>query len=114
MIVPIPYVHAGMGAGCVIFSLPLILRKVPMNPAYGIRMQKAFVSQDNWYALNAFGGKLFLGAGLLLMFFAWIYQDRAPQPTSLWAPVFLIAPLAVSIIPIAFLLNLFARSLPDR
>ncbi len=114
MIVPIPYVHAGMGVGCVIFSLPLILGKVPMNPAYGIRMRKAFASPHNWYSLNAFGGKLFLGAGLLLILFSFISQDRAPQPTSIWAPVFLMAPLAVAIIPIAILLNAFARSLPDR
>jgi SdpI/YfhL protein family len=114
MIVPIPYVHVGVGVACAIFSLPLILKKVPMNPAYGIRMRKAFVSPNNWYALNAFGGKLFFGVGLLLILFGLLSQDMAPQPTSIWAPVFLIVPLAVAIIPVAILLNVFARQLPDK
>jgi SdpI/YfhL protein family len=112
--VPIPYVHAGMGLGCVLFSLPLILKKVPMNPAYGIRMRKAFVSPQNWYALNAFGGKVFLGAGLLLFLFGCLSREMAPPPTSAWAPVFLVAPLAAAALPIALLLRLFARRLPDR
>ena len=114
MTVPIPYVHVGLGAALAAFSLPLILKKVPMNPAYGIRLPKAFVSQSNWYALNAFGGKLFLGAGLLLMAFGLGSRDLAPPPTSPWAPVFLIAPLAVAIIPIVIALMIFARRLPDR
>ena len=52
MIVPIPYVHLAMGLVSSLLSIPLILRKVPMNRAYGFRLKKAFVSENNWYALN--------------------------------------------------------------
>ena len=112
MIVPIPYVHAGMGLLCIILSLPLILKRIPMNHAFGIRVQKAFISQQNWYAINAFGGKLILGFGLFLLGFSYLSKDLAPSPTSIWAPVFLITPLVI-IIPIAIFINAFARRLPD-
>ena len=113
MIVPIPYVHAGMGLLCTIFSLPLILKKVPMNRAFGIRIQKAFVSQDNWYTLNAFGGKLFFGFGLFLLGFSYLSQGLAPFPTSIWAPIFLIAPL-VTLLPVVFFIKIFANHMPDH
>ena len=38
--------------------LPLIYRKVPMNHLYGIRIPLAFVSNERWYAINEYGGRL--------------------------------------------------------
>lgn len=113
MIVPIPYVHIGLGLLSVIIAIPLILKKVPMNRAVGIRVRKAFVSEANWYALNAFGGKLFLAFGLLLLGFGVLFQAQAPAPTSPWAPVYLIAPLAM-MVPVIMLIHSFARRLPDQ
>jgi hypothetical protein len=95
------------------FSIPLILRKVPMNRAYGIRTRKAFASESNWYAVNAYGGKLFLGLGLFLVAFGCFGGGLAPEPTSLWAPVFMIVPL-LALVPVFVLINAFARRLPDR
>lgn len=37
-------------------SLPLALRKVPMNRYYGVRTSVAFKSDQNWYEINAYGG----------------------------------------------------------
>ena len=28
-----------------------------MNPWYGVRIPKAFESEENWYKINAYGGK---------------------------------------------------------
>jgi hypothetical protein len=114
MLVPIPYVHVGMGLGAAIVSVPLILRMVPMNRAYGIRIRKAFVSPANWYAINAFAGKVMLVLGLLLMGFGLLAQDLAPPPSSPAAPLFLVAPLAVAILVGFVLIGGFARRLPDR
>lgn len=48
-------------------SLPLILEQVPPNKWYGVRIPKAFVSRENWYRINAYGGKaLALWSALLL------------------------------------------------
>ncbi len=113
MIVPIPYVHLGMGLVVSLVSLPLIMRKVPMNHAYGIRLRKAFVSERNWYEINAYGGRLLLVFGLFLLAVGSLGNDLAPPPTSPWAPVYLVVPL-LAIIPILILINAFARRLPDR
>jgi hypothetical protein len=40
-------------------SLPLLLRKVPMNDLYGIRIPAAFKSEQRWYDINAYGGRQF-------------------------------------------------------
>ena len=42
-------------------SLPLVLRKVPMNDFYGIRIPAAFESEQRWYDINAYGGRQFAG-----------------------------------------------------
>jgi hypothetical protein len=112
MIVPIPYVLAGLGLLLAIVSIPLVLKKVPMNRAYGIRIKKAFASQDNWYAVNNYGGKLLLAFGVFLLAFGVIGQGVAPAPTSPWAPVFLVAPLLV-MVPVIMLILAYARRLPD-
>ncbi|HWL54953.1 MAG TPA: SdpI family protein [Chthoniobacteraceae bacterium] len=45
-------------------SIPLILRKVPMNDSYGVRFPQAFKSQEAWYEINAYGGKMLLLSSL--------------------------------------------------
>jgi len=84
-----------------------------MNHMYGIRTRKAFISDSNWYELNAYGGKWLLVFGLFLAAFGYLGQDFAPPPTSLWAPVYMVAPMIV-IIPILLLINSFAHRLPGR
>ena len=44
MIVPAVFVHCGFGLLLAAFSLPLVLRRIPMNRAYGIRIREAFTS----------------------------------------------------------------------
>jgi uncharacterized membrane protein len=39
-------------------SLPLILNKIPPNKWYGVRIPKAFHSDENWYQINQYGGKV--------------------------------------------------------
>src|SRR3954467_10461069 len=41
-----------------LISLPLVYRKIPMNGAYGIRIRGAFESDQRWYDINAYGGRL--------------------------------------------------------
>jgi hypothetical protein len=47
-----------LGVFIVGFSLPLAYRKVPMNGIYGVRIPAAFRSEQNWYDINAYGGRL--------------------------------------------------------
>src|SRR5260370_18107000 len=95
MIVPAVFVHCGFGLLLVAFSLPLALRRVPMNRAYGIRIPEAFTSVARWYDINAYGGRLFLGYGVLLAAFGLLARGMAPPKTSLWSPLFTFGPLLV-------------------
>lgn len=38
-------------------SVPLVKRKIPKNYIYGVRIYKAFESDENWYAINAYAGR---------------------------------------------------------
>ncbi len=110
MIPPI-VVHCGLGALLVVVSVPLVLRMVPMNRRYGIRIRKAFASESNWYEINAYGGKLLLAYGLALVAFGYLARDAAPPPTSPWTVVFVAGPLLV-VFPVLALIIAFARRLP--
>ena len=112
MIVPIQYVHLGLGILTAVFSLPLIYRKIPLNRAYGIRIRAAFASNDNWYSINEYGGKLFFVFGLFILCFSFLTWQYAPSPTSIWAPVYLVTPL-LAIIPLIMLINRYAKRLPQ-
>ncbi len=58
-------VHAGLlGA---LLSFLLIRRKVEPNRWLGIRIKQAFASEENWYRINAYGGRWMMYASLLLM-----------------------------------------------
>jgi uncharacterized membrane protein len=66
-------------------SVPLILRKVPPNPFYGLRTKATFSSHCVWYAANriagiwlAIAGIVWLGAGLLSPTLVGSQQDALP------------------------------------
>jgi uncharacterized membrane protein len=63
--------------GCAIFILltPLYLGKVKRNAVYGIRIRKAFESEENWYKINRYGAialmywaVLIIVAGVICLF----------------------------------------------
>src|SRR2546427_9177847 len=56
MIPPI-MVHCGVGLSTAGLAIPLVIRKVPMNRVYGVRIAKAFASDRDWYEINAYGGE---------------------------------------------------------
>src|SRR6266700_2514295 len=47
-------------------AVPLIRRKVKMNPWYGIRIRAAFESDERWFDINHYGGWLFLVWGMTI------------------------------------------------
>lgn len=57
-----------LGAVTLLLTLPLMLRMVPMNKFYGFRTKAAFQSQENWYEINARGGRMLaLGSAAILL-----------------------------------------------
>lgn len=66
-------------------SVPLILRKVPPNPFYGLRTRRTFSSRRIWYAANriagiwlTIAGTVWLGAGLLMPALVGSERDALP------------------------------------
>jgi hypothetical protein len=97
VIAPAVYVHCGFGSLLAAFSLPLVLRRVPMNRAYGIRIPETFTSDAHWLDINAYGGRLFLVYGLLLAAFGYLARNRAPAESSIWSPFFIVGPLILAL-----------------
>ena len=64
---PVVYIHLFVGALTIVASIPLILRKVKMNPYYGVRIPEAFTSEERWYEINRHGGRLLLAWGILIV-----------------------------------------------
>jgi len=50
-------INIGSALLIILISIPLIKRKIKMNYLYGVRINKSFESEENWYNINAYGGK---------------------------------------------------------
>jgi hypothetical protein len=111
VIIPIPYVLIGLGAVMIAVSVPLAVRMVPANRWYGVRTRKAFASEDNWYELNAYGGKLLAVYGGFLVLVGVVGLGVAPDPTSLWSPVLLVLPL-LPVVVVLLAIRARGRKLP--
>jgi uncharacterized membrane protein len=73
-----------------------------MNGFYGVRIPKSFVSDDNWYAINAYGGRVLAVAGAIISVVGLIILFR-PLTSEAAIVVAAVAPavvLVLSIIPV--------------
>jgi uncharacterized membrane protein len=66
-------------------SVPLIFRRIPPNPFYGLRTRRTFLSPRIWYAANrtagiwlTIAGIVWLAAGLLIPAIVGSQQDALP------------------------------------
>jgi len=104
-------VHIASGALVSVVAIPLILRLVPMNRLYGVRIPKAFASDRNWYDINAYGGWLLLVYGVMLIAFGFFFGAVAPDPRSIWSLPFVVGPMLL-ILPVLAMILAYARRLP--
>lgn len=63
---PMIVIHLVAAILAIAASMPLIRRKVKMNHWYGMRIPAAFESEDAWFDINQYGGRLFLVWGLVI------------------------------------------------
>jgi hypothetical protein len=56
-------------SGLLIFllAIPMILRRVPPNRLYGVRTKASFASDDDWYRINAIGGRYLAVSGIVIL-----------------------------------------------
>lgn len=97
-----------------VMALPLIQGKVKMNRVYGVRIKKAFVSNELWYKINSYGGRCLLAwsavlaiLGLVVFF---LPLGTREQPNEAMTLVVALAPLMVLVPCIAQILA-YARKL---
>jgi len=63
---PIVVIHLLASVLVISLSVPLIRRKVKMNHWYGVRIPASFVSDEAWYDINHYGGRLLFYWGLAI------------------------------------------------
>jgi hypothetical protein len=102
--------NVGTGLLFILISLPLLKGRIPMNHFYGMRIRRAFESDENWYRINRYGARqLILWSipviltGILALFIKFDDADNLPV-------LFLLAP-AVAAITSALITYRHARTL---
>lgn len=90
----------------ILISLPLLKGRVPMNHWYGFRMKQAFVSDDNWYAVNRYGAKQLIGWSVLLILFGVLTLFvQMPSPLR-------VLPLGITALAATIKTYAYAKTLP--
>lgn len=94
-----------------LLTLPLVRRRVPMNRLYGVRIPKAFTSEANWYAVNEYGGRQFLGYFAALAAVGGLFGILPFAPDRWYFWPLLLAPLWL-LVPVLWRVFAYARRLP--
>lgn len=92
-------------AGLMLFglSLPLALRLVPMNKVYGFRTAISMKSDENWYAVNAVGGRrLALWALPIIVLGAagWFIPEHYREAYARYSPFLVFGLVAIALISV--------------
>lgn len=94
-------------------AVPLIRGAVPPNRWYGVRIAKAFSSEENWYRLNRYGGTLLLQYGITIALVgATVLGFGIDDSTSPAVSLLLSFSPAILVIPMTVRLFRYARTLP--
>lgn len=104
---------------CIGVSIPLLKCRIKRNRWYGMRIRKAFVSEENWKKINEYGARAIiqwsmplLGMGLILSIAAFFISLRQAQNIT-WF-------LAPTLLSVFFILGaivqtwIWSRHLPDK
>lgn len=80
------------GLAIMALAVPLMLRRIPPNPLYGLRVPATFADPDVWYAANARSGRELLayGAAIVLFTLAFAPPRLAPDRFGLWLAVLML------------------------
>ena len=97
----------------VVIARPLIQRKIGPNPWFGIRIPAAFVSKENWYSINEYGGRLLRTTGILigLVGLAGLFCYRP-----IWWPAYDVVAGVLVVAPLIWMIvrcYAFAKTLPQ-
>jgi len=63
---PLAFIHLFVGLLMIAVCRPLVRRKIKMNHWYGIRIPAAFESEERWFEINEYGGRLLSRCGVVI------------------------------------------------
>jgi len=89
----------GCAALLVLVAVPLALRKIPRNIAYGFRTRATMASDEIWYEANAhFGRGLIVSTlcGTFVAYLVYVYQPFSPDAFLPVSILLLVAPGAIA------------------
>ena len=75
---PIHLILSGASLALVALAIPMVLRRVPPNPLYGLRVPATYADEWVWYEANAHSGRDLILLGVLLSIFA-LVLPRLPM-----------------------------------
>jgi uncharacterized membrane protein len=84
--------------------IPLARGKIPPNRYYGMRFPESFASDDAWYAINRYGGRLMIiwAIPILILGIAVLFLPITPQIAPLLVPVVLAMVLIPTILTMRY------------
>lgn len=92
-------IFAGTGALIMALSVPLMLRRVPPNGGYGLRVPATLKDEGVWYDANAASGRDLFAFGALLVLLAFVpraFGIGSPALEITWAVATLVGALVVA------------------
>ncbi|MBX7157610.1 MAG: SdpI family protein [Verrucomicrobiae bacterium] len=104
---------------CVATSIPLLKCRMRRNRWYGIRIRKAFVSEENWKMVNEYGARALIWWSIpvllvgLFLSLAAFFINFSQTPNIIWF-------LTPTLLSVAFILGaivqtlIWSRHLPDK
>ena len=99
-----------VGAVFLALSIPLVKNSVKMNYFYGVRIKKAFESEENWYKINNFAGKRLIFWSIILICIGILNYFIIIDKNSFLFDIFVLAP-GIIIIPWIIEIYVFANKL---
>ncbi len=89
---PLAIVYSIFALVIIGLSVPLIKKKIKMNQGYGIRIAEAFKSEERWFEINQYGGRLLLLWGIVIAITAVV---GLPLEKKYWIPYSHIATIII-------------------
>ena len=91
-----PLVNIGIALMIALLSIPLILRRIPMNSFYGVRFPESYKSNAAWYSINEYGGRALLFSAFPILIYGIWGQIERPSHYFITATILMVISIATA------------------
>jgi hypothetical protein len=88
----------GCSALLILVAIPLAMRKIPRNVAYGFRTRATMVDDHIWFEANAYFGRALIGSSLCGAFVAYLIYVLQLFPPAVFLPVSILVLVSPSLV----------------